>query len=372
MNVVGTDTERLSPGPGRRRRRQGARRGQGEAAGIAVPEPKCRLPTAPTVTPGWGDKAGGRQPVPPRDGVGQGRPDGELAGHQPLHAPHRQLQPPFKSPDEPDAFLPTGREVRRPSSRAGCRTPAIFGPAPYSPNDTFSLMFTKAGQYPYLCLLHPGMAGTVEVDIVSRCRGTPPYAPGRGRPRGRWSGWRTKPCCGARAGSWTTSTPLPHIAEAAVVRSTEAHARIVSVDVSAALAVPGVVGVLTGADVAALSRPFPSAIGRAVEHWAAAVDRGPLRRASRWRSSWPGTGTWPRTRPSWWTWSTSRCRWRRRRRRRWRDGAPVLHEAVGSNVVSDRASPTATRRRPWPAPIWSCGGGSAIPGRRARRWRASG
>jgi len=47
--------------------------------------------------------------------------------------------------------------------------------------------------------------------------------------------------------------PLPHIAEAAVVRSTEAHARIASVDVSAALAVPGVIGVLTGADVAALS-----------------------------------------------------------------------------------------------------------------------
>jgi 2-furoyl-CoA dehydrogenase large subunit len=67
--------------------------------------------------------------------------------------------------------------------------------------------------------------------------------------------------------------PLPHIAEAAVVRSTEAHARVVSVDISAAQAVPGVVGVLTGEDVAALSRPFPSAIGRTVEHWAAAVDR---------------------------------------------------------------------------------------------------
>jgi 2-furoyl-CoA dehydrogenase large subunit len=67
--------------------------------------------------------------------------------------------------------------------------------------------------------------------------------------------------------------PLPHIAEAAVVRSTEAHARIVAVDTSAAEQLPGVVGVLTGKDVAALSRPFPSAIGRAVEHWAAAVDR---------------------------------------------------------------------------------------------------
>ena len=66
--------------------------------------------------------------------------------------------------------------------------------------------------------------------------------------------------------------PLPHIAEAAVVRSTEAHARIVSIDLSAARAVPGVAGILTGEDVAALSRPFPSAIGRAIEHWATAVD----------------------------------------------------------------------------------------------------
>ncbi|HEV8624796.1 MAG TPA: xanthine dehydrogenase family protein molybdopterin-binding subunit [Acidimicrobiia bacterium] len=130
-------------------------------------------------------------------------------------------------------------------------------------------------------------------------------------------------------------SPLPHIAEAAVVRSTEAHARIVSVDVSAALAVPGVVGVLTGKDVAALSRPFPSAIGRAVEHWAAAVDRvryvgepvavvvasdryvaedaaelvaveyDPLSVAAS-----PEAALAPE--------------------------APVLHEAVGSNVVSDR------------------------------------
>jgi 2-furoyl-CoA dehydrogenase large subunit len=109
----------------------------------------------------------------------------------------------------------------------------------------------------------------------------------------------------------------------------------VSVDVSAALAVPGVVGVLTGEDVAALSRPFPSAIGRSVEQWAAAVgvvryvgepvavvvarDRyvaedaaelvaveyDPLPVAASLESALAA-------------------------------GAPVLHEAVGSNVVSDR------------------------------------
>ena len=40
----------------------------------------------------------------------------------------------------------------------------MFGPTPAFPTDSFSLTFTKAGRYPYLCLLHPGMAGTVEVS----------------------------------------------------------------------------------------------------------------------------------------------------------------------------------------------------------------
>jgi 2-furoyl-CoA dehydrogenase large subunit len=130
-------------------------------------------------------------------------------------------------------------------------------------------------------------------------------------------------------------SPLPHIAEAAVVRSTEAHARVVAIDTSAALAVPGVVGVLTGEDVAVLSRPFPSAIGRAVEHWAAAVgvvryvgepvavvvasDRYVAEDAAELVAveydalpvaASPEAAMAP--------------------------GAPVLHDAAGSNVVSDR------------------------------------
>ena len=65
--------------------------------------------------------------------------------------------------------------------------------------------------------------------------------------------------------------PFPHTAEAAVVRSTEAHARITAVDAAEALAVDGVVGVLTGGDVARLSRPFPSALGAGIDYYAAAV-----------------------------------------------------------------------------------------------------
>ena len=73
--------------------------------------------------------------------------------------PHTvSFQPPFKSPDEPNAFLPVGG---RSGARfaGGVAHSGILGPKPAFPADTFSLTFTKAGTYPYLCLLHPGMAG---------------------------------------------------------------------------------------------------------------------------------------------------------------------------------------------------------------------
>ena len=65
--------------------------------------------------------------------------------------------------------------------------------------------------------------------------------------------------------------PVPHARHAAIVRSPFAHARINSVDVSAALELPGVLGVLTGDDVAALSRPFPAGIENDLPYYAAAV-----------------------------------------------------------------------------------------------------
>jgi 2-furoyl-CoA dehydrogenase large subunit len=65
--------------------------------------------------------------------------------------------------------------------------------------------------------------------------------------------------------------PVPHACHAAIVRSQLPHARI-TVDTSPALEVPGVVGVLTGADVGALSRPFPAGIASPVPHYAAAID----------------------------------------------------------------------------------------------------
>lgn len=64
--------------------------------------------------------------------------------------------------------------------------------------------------------------------------------------------------------------PVPNARHAAILRSLVPYARIRGLDASAALALPGVVGVLTGADVAAMSRPFPAGIDSGIEYLAAA------------------------------------------------------------------------------------------------------
>ena len=65
---------------------------------------------------------------------------------------------------------------------------------------------------------------------------------------------------------------VPHAGHAAVLRSLLAHARIARLDTSAALELPGVIGVLTGADVAAMSRPFPVGVDGALPYYAAATE----------------------------------------------------------------------------------------------------
>ncbi|WP_353171144.1 xanthine dehydrogenase family protein molybdopterin-binding subunit [Paracandidimonas soli] len=60
---------------------------------------------------------------------------------------------------------------------------------------------------------------------------------------------------------------------AAVVRSAYAHARLLGVDASRALEIPGVRAVLTGEDVAAWSRPFVVGVKQPMRHYCLAVDR---------------------------------------------------------------------------------------------------
>jgi 2-furoyl-CoA dehydrogenase large subunit len=67
--------------------------------------------------------------------------------------------------------------------------------------------------------------------------------------------------------------PLPGVAHAAVVRSPHAHALILTVDPGPALAMPGVLGVLTAEHVCAWARPFPLAVEVPVTYYPLAVGR---------------------------------------------------------------------------------------------------
>lgn len=63
---------------------------------------------------------------------------------------------------------------------------------------------------------------------------------------------------------------MPGMAHAKVVRSDRAHARITGIDVAAALAAPGVVAVVTAADIASLHARFGHII---TDHWILAPDK---------------------------------------------------------------------------------------------------
>ncbi len=67
-------------------------------------------------------------------------------------------------------------------------------------------------------------------------------------------------------------SPVPGAMHLALVRSPFAHAQIRQIDTAAALAMPGVVAVLTGAELAAAGRPLGAVIGGATDHYAAACD----------------------------------------------------------------------------------------------------
>jgi CO/xanthine dehydrogenase Mo-binding subunit len=74
-------------------------------------------------------------------------------------------------------------------------------------------------------------------------------------------------------GKYIDDHVVPNMAHAATVRSPHAHARIVSIDVSKARALPGVIGVYTGADLATVVDACPSFASPPVTQRAMAIDR---------------------------------------------------------------------------------------------------
>jgi 2-furoyl-CoA dehydrogenase large subunit len=67
--------------------------------------------------------------------------------------------------------------------------------------------------------------------------------------------------------------PVAQLHHAAIVRSPHAHARILGYDASAAVTMEGVVGVITGEDVAKSTRPFSVGVTAPVQYYCTATDR---------------------------------------------------------------------------------------------------
>src|SRR5262249_13843516 len=96
-------------------------------------------------------------------------------------------------------------------------------------------------------------AETPQRRAVSPAETTAPAQAWIGRPLKRAEDGRLLP---GRGSFIDDRDPWPGVYHAAIVRSPHAHARIRGYDVEAARAMDGVVGVVTGADVLRLTKPF--------------------------------------------------------------------------------------------------------------------
>jgi 2-furoyl-CoA dehydrogenase large subunit len=76
------------------------------------------------------------------------------------------------------------------------------------------------------------------------------------------------------AGRYMDDLPVaPGTLHAAILRSPHAHAELVAIDASAALALPGVAAVVTREDVRRWTQPFTVGVKQPMAHWCLAVDR---------------------------------------------------------------------------------------------------
>ena len=109
-------------------------------------------------------------------------------------------------------------------------------------------------------------------------------------------------------GTYVDDLPLEHAAWLTYVRSTEAHARIVAIDVDDAKAAPGVIAVFTGDDLAELGLA-PNVNPELPRGDAPALRRDrhrALRRPARGRRHRRRPLPWPPTPPSWSSSTTTR------------------------------------------------------------------
>ncbi|MGH8991898.1 MAG: cupredoxin domain-containing protein [Acidimicrobiia bacterium] len=156
ITVVATDASRDVP-------EESAAKGATAAAGAATAAAAIPDPTAPpgNVVAGWGDNLTAVNRFSPAV-VEIAAGDTVTWKGASTYEPHTiTFEPPFSNPEDPRAVPPTGTKSGGTYTK-GFTNSGFIGPKPF-PAETFSLRFARAGDYSYVCALHPGMAGTVKV-----------------------------------------------------------------------------------------------------------------------------------------------------------------------------------------------------------------
>jgi 2-furoyl-CoA dehydrogenase large subunit len=129
--------------------------------------------------------------------------------------------------------------------------------------------------------------------------------------------------------------PVAGMCHAAILRSPHGHAGILKIDASAAQVLPGVVGVLTGADIATLSEPMSNLVTRGIDFYPCAAGKaryfGEPVAVVVAQNRYIAEDALDLIRveykplPAVTTLASAIA-----------DGAPILHERVGSNIVQER------------------------------------
>jgi plastocyanin len=157
IKVAAKDTDRKSPTEVRAAADAAAQ--QMIAATAALKPPTA---AAGTVTAGWGDRVTAVMGFDPAT-INVKTGDTVTWKTASPYEPHTvTFQSPFKTPSDPGATAPAGVKSGG-TYTSGFTSSGLFGPAPFFPSDTFSLKFSKAGTYDYVCAIHPGMKGQVVV-----------------------------------------------------------------------------------------------------------------------------------------------------------------------------------------------------------------
>lgn len=156
LEVVGPDAERPSPA-------EVSRAGEKEFANVASADREAPTSSGREVAVGWGDRVVSVNRFGPAQ-ISVSVGDTVTWRSASPYEPHTvTFESPFESPEEEGTLAPGGPQPGG-DYTGGFAHSGFIGASPFFPTDSYSLRFAKPGSYSYMCILHPGMAGVVNVS----------------------------------------------------------------------------------------------------------------------------------------------------------------------------------------------------------------